>query len=242
MLIGVDDTDTPGTRGTGKLARWLANHLEAHGIGRALGVTRHQLLVHPAIPYTSHNSAACLELEARGDTESVFAVCRRFLLEHLVPGSDPGLCVYGGDTVPLEVVTFGQRAQEGILEIEEAMALAQRHGLHLEGLAGTGQGVIGALASVGLRASGDDGHFLELEGIRALGGVVTVREILTRTGVASIQTVASKELPGDAEVDTQDWLRPRLVRGRPVLVVEPHPDTPTRWIAVDRRHQKAPHR
>ena len=64
MFIGIDNTDLPDSPGTGKLVRRLGSQLEAHGQGRPLGVTRHQLLVHPSILYTSHNSAACLELES----------------------------------------------------------------------------------------------------------------------------------------------------------------------------------
>ena len=40
--------------------------------------------------------------------------------------------------------------------------VAKRAGLHLVGLGGTGQGVVGALAAVGLAATGDDGRFVQL--------------------------------------------------------------------------------
>ena len=64
VLLGLDDTDILGHKpGTGRLARDLAAHLADTFPVRAAGVVRHQLLVDPRIPYTSHNSPACVILE-----------------------------------------------------------------------------------------------------------------------------------------------------------------------------------
>lgn len=60
LLIGIDDTDNPYTPGTGRRARALLHELQAAGLGSPAGATRHQLLVDDRIPYTSHNSSACL--------------------------------------------------------------------------------------------------------------------------------------------------------------------------------------
>ena len=63
VLLGVDDTDVLGHKpGTGRLARDLGAHLEHRRLARLVGVVRQQLLVDPRIPYTSHNSPACLIL------------------------------------------------------------------------------------------------------------------------------------------------------------------------------------
>ena len=45
VYIGLDDTDVIGSRGTGRVARALADLLVGAGLGDSLGVTRHQLLV-----------------------------------------------------------------------------------------------------------------------------------------------------------------------------------------------------
>ena len=63
-LIGVDDTDNLESRGTGHRVRQLANCLAQQELAQPLGITRHQLLVDPRIPYTSHNSSACLLVDA----------------------------------------------------------------------------------------------------------------------------------------------------------------------------------
>ena len=62
VYIGFDDTDTVGAnRGTGKVARWFEDRLP-EGC-RLWGVVRQQLLRHESIPYTSHNSAACIVVD-----------------------------------------------------------------------------------------------------------------------------------------------------------------------------------
>ena len=79
-FIGIDDTDNLESRGTGFRARQLAQDLQAAGIARLRGITRHQLCVSPEIPYTSHNSSACLEQNVRdADLPAVRAHCRTYL-------------------------------------------------------------------------------------------------------------------------------------------------------------------
>src|SRR5437660_1463148 len=53
LLVGIDDTDTEAGKGTGSLARGLLTSFDEQRIGAALGATRHQLLLDPAIAYTS---------------------------------------------------------------------------------------------------------------------------------------------------------------------------------------------
>ena len=60
ILIGIDDTDDSESTGTGCLAQRLVGVLGEAGLGSAVGITRHQLLIDPRIPYTSHNSSACI--------------------------------------------------------------------------------------------------------------------------------------------------------------------------------------
>lgn len=63
IYLGFDDTDTlDADRGTGKLARWFKNQIPDSC--QISGVLRQQLLVHESIPYTSHNSAACVVINA----------------------------------------------------------------------------------------------------------------------------------------------------------------------------------
>lgn len=237
ILIGVDDTDVPGSPGTGRVARGLGAHLEALGIGRACGVTRHQLLVHPAILYTSHNSALCLGLESDTPLERIVEACRSRLRAVFVPGSDPGLCVAEASGVPSTVQHFGAEAQQRVLAVDEAVTLAQRAEVCLESIAGRRNGVIGALAAVGLRAGGNDGRFVDLHGVREVGGVLSVRELLRRTAVTAVVDGDGNELGVGERVDTLDWVRPSLVGGRPVLWVRRESERGNQWAPSERRNR-----
>src|SRR5690606_575424 len=64
LLLALDDTDSLESRGTGRLARAVADAIVEHY--PVWGVTRHQLFVHPSIPFTSHNSCAVIHVDADG--------------------------------------------------------------------------------------------------------------------------------------------------------------------------------
>ena len=68
------------------------------------------------------------------------------------------------------IVEWGRRAKVEVLSMDEAYEIAAGAGIHLEGLTGEKTGVIGALAAVGLRRSGQDGRFLELGELRHVIG------------------------------------------------------------------------
>ena len=61
IFIGLDDTDTLESRGTGHLARQIAAALAADYA--VLGVVRHQLLRDPRVPCTKNNSSAAILLD-----------------------------------------------------------------------------------------------------------------------------------------------------------------------------------
>jgi len=65
VLIGIDDTDNETSPGTGRVAQQLLGDLVGSGLAAAHGATRHQLLVDPRVPYTTHNSSACLQSNRR---------------------------------------------------------------------------------------------------------------------------------------------------------------------------------
>lgn len=160
IYVGIDDTDMPGTPGTNKIARALAAHLQERYVCRL--IVRHQLLDDRRVPCTSKNSAAALLLEPRTDDalEALIDSVRTFLRSQFIEGSDPGLCVTR--TVPRDVTEHGRRCQRELVSQDDALRLAERFGIHLEGLGGTEDGVIGALAAVGLVAEGNDGRVVQI--------------------------------------------------------------------------------
>jgi tRNA(Ile2) C34 agmatinyltransferase TiaS len=236
ILIGVDDTDNDTSIGTGRLARQLAAECQARGMPAA-GVTRHQFLVDPAIPYTSHNSGACIMIDADADVAAAtFAF--EFVAERSAGGSDPGVCIASVDQVSGELMEFGRAASREVLKMEQTFALAERAGLLLRGLGGTCQGVIGALASVGQCAGGNEGRFLDLPGLRLLHGCVRRRQY-EEMGIRVEHQTEGVQPAEDDRYDTLDWVRPRLIGGEPVLIVE-WSSARNAWVPVDRKRNHPP--
>jgi hypothetical protein len=109
--------------------------------------------------------------------------------------------------------------------------------LTLEGLTGTGGGIIGALAAVGLRAGGDDGRFLWLKGIREISGVYTVEQLRQTIPIDVVQTLEGVEIPPNDRVELGPWIRPLLKAGRVVLLVEPDSESNV-WRVADKERVK----
>jgi hypothetical protein len=90
---------------------------------------------------------------------------------------------------------------------------------------------------VGLRATGNDGRYIRLPGIRDLLGIVTVDAIVSTSGIEQVLDTLGAPVPLDARVETFNWIRPRLSGNQAVLVVEPHDGESGLWIPVDRPKQ-----
>jgi tRNA(Ile2) C34 agmatinyltransferase TiaS len=215
FFIGLDDTDNLESRGTGRLARGIAAALAADY--PLLGVTRHQLLVDPRVPCTKNNSCAAIALGVDGDVDPSVLLerVRALMLADFQPGSDPGLCI--APLVPASVSEFGRRAQREVVSHDEARALAAGCGIPLLGLGGDEGGVIGALAAVGLAASGEDGRYVQVGRSRELTGLQPVMALL-EAGIAAVQTLDGQPVT-EGLVQT-NRLRPARRGGRPIAVVE----------------------
>ena len=234
ILIGIDDTDNPTSPGTGRLARDLCQELVKRGL-KSLGVTRHQFLVDSSIPYTSHNSGACIAVESDDIREVEFAF--DYIACISAKGSDPGVCIALSNEVSEEVFNFGLTAQERILQIELSFELARNNNIKLRGLGGNCLGVIGALASVGLRSRGNDGRFIDMQGLRELPRKVN-SEYLENIGIGLMHRDA-KRLPDKNDIyDTLDWARPSLINNKPVLIVD-WSEEENVWIPVDHKKNKS---
>lgn len=215
LIIGLDDTDNLHSRGTGNLARAIASELGKQF--NMLGVTRHQLLFDERVPYTSHNSSAAIHISSAAGVpaEAIYTLVAEWMQADYQPGSDPGLCVAVGD-VPEEVTAFGRRAQVEIVSQMEARELARQHHLLLAGLGGTEDGVIGALAAVGLAACGEDGRFLLVGRIREISGLVPIQQVLA-SGVYAVRML--DDSPVEQGNILADKLRPACRGGKPIQYV-----------------------
>jgi hypothetical protein len=231
IVVGLDDTDTLESGGTNRLARSLVTALP-DGF-RADVVLRHQLLVDPRVPYTSHNGCASLGIHAdpgHGSDELV-APLEAAVRAAFVEGSDPGLCIAAA--APSGVRAWGRRCQQEVVSQADARALAATHGIHLCGLGGSGDGVVGALAAVGLRAGNEDGRVVHMAGWPwpdPLSGPQPLQALRSR-GVAELREIGSGRVVTTGTVDVGKHLRPSWRGGRPILYVEAAGDG-VDWRAV----------
>jgi hypothetical protein len=237
VLISIDDTDSLESGSTGLVAQGLANAITEKGWGTCAKITRHQLLLDPRIPYTSHNSSMCFPAEIAADVlERVLDFCCTTLAAQSVPGSDPGLCLAVTERLqsPEAFIAFGHKAKKVILTKTEAYAQAERLGVHLSEHGGTGLGVIGALAGAGLRLTGNDGLFLGKPRIPKQQGKATVATIRT-FGIDAVQSLEGTTLDdGDPVQIDEEWVKPVLLENRCVLLVEPNKTGDCTWKACGR--------
>src|SRR5512136_688478 len=177
VYVGFDDTDNHDSDfGTGKIARRFENILPdgCH----IWGVVRQQLLFDDRIPYTSHNSSACVVVDFSDPSlkESLISRAAEYIERESAEGSDPGLCVAcEGDSALNELMSFGHLCTKQIVTQKDALQAAS--GIHISGHGGTNDGIIGAAAGVGLTASGWSGRFIEFGGLRNFAEIISVAEL-----------------------------------------------------------------
>lgn len=240
--LAFDDTDIVGAdRGTGKLARWFEDSLPDGFVLH--GVVRQQLLVAEGVPYTSHNSAACLILDGaeHESLDRLVEAAVSHIQKHYIVGSDPGLCVAREDLMDFSaVISFGQECTR--IHRTRKDALNACSSVHLSGHGGTEDGIIGALAAVGLTAWGWSGRFIEYGSRRRLRDfpqLVSVGDLASE-GIKTVTVDRDAPLPApDDMVQTNGWLRPRLWGGTPVVVTSLGKDGVWHSFGEKRRKQKS---
>jgi len=237
IFVAMDDTDNVGTRGTGKLSRDVAEELSRKYPIK--GIVRHQLLVHPDVPYTSHNSCAVIHIDINIDNLSsyegfekyeknpdellkeIFNDTKKEMLNDFIDGSDPGLAVAADIQVTTPLVAFAKDAKEIIVTQGQARGLARNLGILLEGFGGTEDGVIGAMAGIGLSSTYNDGRYIRVRDVPKLKGSQVVESLLN----AGIDKVVSKNGETINKKDTitnkdnKDY-KPSPLNGEVALLVE----------------------
>jgi len=220
ILVSLDDTDTLNSRGTGRLARSIADTLAADY--PIYGVTRHQLYVHPDIPYTSHNSCAVIHVETNwtAAVDTIYATVQHVMLDDFIEGSDPGMAVASTDQVAPSLIAFGKDAKCTILTQEKARELAKNLNIRLKGLGGTEDGVIGAMAGLGLAVELNDGRFIQRGKIRDVFGPCSVQQLLA-AGIDEVCTLDGRTIISGIVMNEENKSpKPCPVNGRVILFVE----------------------
>lgn len=222
ILVCIDDTDNIDSRGTGELASLLAEALERQCWGTTEPVTRHQMFVHPDIPYTSHNSSMCFTADINPEQLAPFTgFAKEFLARESAEGSDPGLCIVNMETLAGQddLIAFGRKAKKQIVTKDEAYSLARRLDIHLSEHGGTGLGVIGALAGTGLRLTGNDGRLRGKLKVKTDTDIARVDEIKQQTGVAVVKSLDGYVLDDAETVRLGEKIKAVLLEGKTTLLV-----------------------
>jgi tRNA(Ile2) C34 agmatinyltransferase TiaS len=247
IYVGIDDTDTLDDPGTNQLARHIVRELASDFRGRI--ILRHQLLEDPRVPCTKKNGCASILFDPQvstivddspsldGEGPVVVGIAalidrvRNMIISWSPAGSDPGLCV--AQSAPGAITEWGLRCQRELVTQSEARQLAAEHGIHLEGLGGTEDGVIGALAAVGLMATKNDGRVVYYDSHGTdwynVTGCHDISDIRAH-GVDEVLNIDSGEPVTAGTVDIGKRLRPNFRQGKIVLYVT-RTDAP-HWEAV----------
>jgi hypothetical protein len=237
ILVCIDDTDNLESRGTGHLAEILRRDIETLFRGKTTRITRHQLFVSDDIPYTSHNSTMCFKGEIEPSCLDEMILYAGELLEKLsAEGSDPGLCVAVADRINERerLINFGCDATCKVLNKESAFKLAADAGVHLSEHGGTGGGVIGALAGVGLRLGGNNGRFKGWLDVKEADRVITADKLTCNYDIDEIRAVCGQTVnPGDTVI-LDERIKTVLLDGHCVLPVKRNGSGNSEWINLSR--------
>jgi hypothetical protein len=233
LLVGIDDTDTLNDPGTNQLARHLVQLVS--DVADCPMITRHQLLIHPLVPYTKKNGCAAFALKVSSvvAVELIIARLKKAIVDWCPIGSDPGLAV-ASSPLSQEILVFGKKCQQRVVTRQEAIELAAENSVFLEGLGGTNDGIIGALAAIGLLQNGNDGRvvYMGRNGIDLceISGIQSV-ETIFNCGVAEVRCIASNSKLLAGMVDLGKRLRPNYRDGKVVLYARSESSTENSfWI------------
>lgn len=220
IFIAIDDTDDLESKGTGEIAEEIAKLIEDKKIGRTSAVTRHQLYVHEDIPYTSHNSSMCFEIigAREEDYDLIIETASSHLKNESSPVSDPGLCICKVDDVDKSaLMEYGLKAKTIVLNKKIAYEFSKEHEIFLNEYGGTGDGIIGALAAIGLRLSGSDGRFkgkLKLE-----DGEYSVDSLIKRDDIEKVYDISSQRYIEEGSIKLSGKIKTVFLNHNRVLPV-----------------------
>jgi tRNA(Ile2)-agmatinylcytidine synthase len=152
LRIGVDDTDSTRGMCTTFVAAVLEKRLREMGCEQV--DYSHLVRLNPNCPFKTRGNAS-VSLHFRvgegmaGDAVETAVKTVEEFYEKGFDTTQPGVVVYRGEAVPGDWAEFAFRAVREIVELGEAVRLAEKHGAEVYMFNG-GRGVVGALAAIGL--------------------------------------------------------------------------------------------
>jgi len=241
LYIGIDDTDNLESRGTGFHARSMGAAINAQKMGQCRFITRHQLLMSPLVPFTSHNSAACLVVDnPSAPLDEIESYCVDYLIQNSADGADAGLCIAFQEQLSRQLLQFGVICKHRLVDQQQANQLALANQLILHGLTGTHDGLIGALAAVSLCGSGNDGRLLWLAGMRDHAEqFLTLKQLYQATDITVVQSQQGQVLTNlESKIYMGTWPRAIWMGSEACLIVEPNEENPDEWQVAAKNYLK----
>lgn len=161
LHIGFDDTDSPGRGCTTYIAALLVEKLSEMGC-RFLDYPN-LVRLNPNIPWkTRGNGAVCLRItcprEKRRQVEDTAIQVVQDNSELSYEATDPAIAILEGE-IQQDLRVFSELVLTDIATVEQALSLANKHGMRYEQLKGR-RGIVGAVAAIGSTLTGD--HTYEL--------------------------------------------------------------------------------
>ncbi len=148
MAIGVDDTDDGESGATFALTLSLLDLLSSiEGVRR---ISHNVAFLYPDVPFkTAGNAVSYIEMAVK--KEMVESLTQRAIeyLRSETRSKDTGMAVKLGLRTCPELLGFAQRARNGTVTIEEALAVAKKSRVRTYEVTGR-RGLIGAIASLGM--------------------------------------------------------------------------------------------
>lgn len=239
-IVSIDDTDDIFTKGTGAIAAELTDYVEALGLGSCGYITRHQLLIHPDIPYTSHNSAMAFTIRNAPEERCGFAEeLSDYVLRECSPSSDPGICVCNCDKIADAdaLNAFGYLAKNKVLTQAYAFKTAEKAGVYLKAVAGTGDGVIGALAGAALRRMANDGELRGGAKEFLPGKSYSVFELLESGHIDSV-AATDGEIPRANDSVYVPWKVKPILTGGALTVYVRRSEEYDGWVALNKAENR----
>lgn len=225
FLFCVDDTDdlTKSTS-TGRIAEYVKSMVEKIGGKIDKGITRHQLLIDEKISYTSHNSSMCFAADIPNDMfEEVKIQAVNILKNNMAETASPGMCFCRLDILENidDLIHFGLRAQTEVITKEEAYRVADNNSaIWLKEFGGSGNGVIGALAGIGLRLSGNDGTFRGKVKLEENNIWISVGKLCKEINIDAIVDMDSQILSADTEIFVDGFIKKVFLNHKSMAVAK----------------------
>ena len=152
---------------------------------------------------------------------------------------EEGLKTFLLDAIDTEAaIAYGKACKRILMHKTDAYAIAEQAGFFLKELGGTGDGVIGAAAGIGLRLWGFDGTMKGKPKDLEPGKTYDLSELPKSRFIERVVTENGEPVPADGKLTLPNKTKVAVYEGILSLFVEPDPDQEGFWKPLDRERAK----